>query len=200
MYSFHCLLAFGSWSTLILHVSFLPVNLFSSDFCIIFSFLALSLAQLPLTFLCVMYLFSLFSCSAVCEMHWTVELPRSIKQWGRDESIELQECTLSFVCCHRQDWFPVVQLYLCCISFRTNYDICCSFIFAFLSIQSNSIWEKYSFWTCFSPVGQPQKRKAVNLNSLNSNFASKSSITPFNCLCILKFDFGQMYALLLVCW
>lgn len=124
-----------------------------------FSFLALSWHSCHLTFLLWCIFFSLFSCSAVCEMHWTVELPRSIKQRGRDKSIELQECTLSSVCCLRQDSFPVVQLYLCCISFRTNYDICCSFIFAFLGIQSNSIWEKCSFWTHFSPVEKPQKEK-----------------------------------------
>lgn len=143
--------------------------IYFSRFFVSFSFLALSWHSCHLTFLYVMYLFfPLLSCSAVCEMHWTVELPRSIKQWGKDKSIELQECTLSSVCCHRQDWFPVVQLYLCCISFRTNYDICCSFIFAFLGIQSNSTWEKCSFWTHFSPVGQPQKRKGVNLNNLKS--------------------------------
>lgn len=160
-----------------------------------FSFLALSWHSCHLTFLLWCIFFSLFSCSAVCEMHWTVELPRSIKQWGRDKSIELQECTLSSVCCLRQNSFPVVQLYLCCRSFGTNYDICCSFIFAFLGIQSNSIGEKYSFWTRFSPVEKPRKKKKSSepeqfkILALQAN-PVKSSKMHSNYLCILKLDFS----------
>lgn len=50
IYSLHCLFAFSSYSTLILHVSSLPVNLPASDF-YKFSFLALSCHSCHLTFL-----------------------------------------------------------------------------------------------------------------------------------------------------